>query len=174
MSLQDIQNSIRNVPDFPKPGIQFKDITTAVKQPKILKEILETIAAQFKSQKIDYVVGIESRGFIFGTALAYLLGCGFVPVRKPGKLPADVISQEYALEYGTDKIEMHKDALHTGDRVLVVDDLLATGGTAAAAAKLINQTGAEIIAFAFVIELADLGGRQLLEDYAKVCSLVKY
>ena len=174
MSLQDIQNSIRNVPDFPKQGIQFKDITTAVKQPKILKEILETIAAQFKSQKIDYVVGIESRGFIFGTALAYLLGCGFVPVRKPGKLPADVISQEYALEYGTDKIEMHKDALHTGDRVLVVDDLLATGGTAAAAAKLINQTGAEIIAFAFVIELADLGGRELLEDYAKVYSVVKY
>ena len=174
MSLQDIHNSIRNVPDFPKQGIQFKDITTAVKQPKILKEILETIAAQFKSQKIDYVVGIESRGFIFGTALAYLLGCGFVPVRKPGKLPADVISQEYALEYGTDKIEMHKDALHTGDRVLVVDDLLATGGTAAAAAKLINQTGAEIIAFAFVIELADLGGRQLLEDCAKVYSLVKY
>ncbi|MEE6207204.1 MAG: adenine phosphoribosyltransferase [Alphaproteobacteria bacterium] len=174
MSLQDIQNSIRNIPNFPKPGIQFKDITTAVKQPAILKEILDTIAAQFKSQKIDYVVGIESRGFIFGTALAYLLGCGFVPVRKPGKLPADVISQEYALEYGTDKIEMHKDALHKGDRVLIVDDLLATGGTAAAAAQLISQTGAEIVAFTFVIELADLGGRQLLENHAEVYSLIKY
>ena len=168
MSLQDIQNSIRNIPNFPKPGIHFKDITPAVKQPAVLKEILDTIAAQFKSQKIDYVVGIESRGFIFGTALAYLLGCGFVPVRKPGKLPAEVISQEYALEYGTDKIEMHKDALHKGDRVLIVDDLLATGGTAEATAQLISQTGAEVVAFTFVIELADLGGRQLFENHAQV------
>ena len=168
MSLQDIQNSIRNIPNFPKPGIQCKDITPAVKQPAVLKEILDTIAAQFKSQKIDYVVGIESRGFIFGTALAYLLGCGFVPVRKPGKLPAEVISQEYALEYGTDKIEMHKDALHKGDRVLIVDDLLATGGTAEATAQLISQTGAEVVAFTFVIELADLGGRQLFENHAQV------
>lgn len=173
-TLDIIKNSIRNVPDFPKPGIQFKDITTAIKQPEILKEILDMLAAHFKSQKIDYVIGIESRGFIFGTALAYLLNCGFVPVRKPGKLPAEVISQEYALEYGTDKIEMHKDALKKGDRVLIVDDLLATGGTAAAAAKLIDQTGAEIIAFTFVIELADLGGRQLLENHAEVYSLIKY
>lgn len=174
MSLADIQNSIRNVPDFPKPGIQFKDITTAIKRPEILKEILDTIAAHFKSQKIDYVVGIESRGFIFGTALAYLLDCGFVPIRKPGKLPAEVISQSYALEYGTDRIEIHKDALKKGDRVLIVDDLLATGGTAAAAAALITRTGAEIAAFAFVIELADLGGKQVLEKYAEVCSLLQY
>ena len=153
MTIQSIKNSIRNVPDFPKQGIQFKDITTALKDAEILKEILDTCAQHYRDKKIDYVVGIESRGFIFGTALAYLLNCGFIPVRKPGKLPAKVISQEYELEYGTDRIEMHADALTKGDNVLIVDDLLATGGTAKAAADLVQKTGAKVVEFAFVIEI---------------------
>ena len=174
MSLENIRKSIRNIPDFPKKGIQFKDITTALKDAVILKEILDTCAAHYKNQKIDYVVGIESRGFIFGTALAYLLNCGFIPVRKPGKLPAKVITQEYELEYGTDRIEMHADALGKGDKVLIVDDLLATGGTAKAAADLVLQLNAEIVGFAFVIELNDLHGRERLSSVADVYSVVEY
>lgn len=174
MSLSDIKQSIRNVPDFPKKGIQFKDITTALKKPEIFKEILERLAEEYKGKKIDYVIGIESRGFIFGSALAYLLGCGFVPIRKKGKLPAEVLSQEYALEYGTDRVEIHKDALKSGDNVLIVDDLLATGGTVEASVKLVQQTGAKIEGFAFVIDLVDLGGRALLEKVAPVFSLIEY
>lgn len=174
MRLQDIKNSIRNIPDYPKPGIQFKDITTAIKQPQILKEILDMTAEHYKGQQIDYVVGIEARGFVFGAALAYVLGCGFVPTRKSGKLPADVFVQEYSLEYGTDKIEIHKDALKKGDNVLIVDDLLATGGTALAASELVKQTGATIAGFAFVIELCALNGRPALEKTAEVFSLVQY
>lgn len=174
MSIQEIKNSIRNIPDFPKKGIQFKDITTALKNPQILKEILDICADHYKGQKIDYVVGIESRGFIFGTALAYLLNCGFIPVRKPGKLPAEVIAQEYALEYGTDRIEMHADSLGKGDRVLIVDDLLATGGTAEAAASLVKKSGAEIEGFAFVIELKDLHGRDKLSVLSDVYAVVQY
>ncbi len=174
MTIQSIKNSIRNVPDFPKKGIQFKDITTALKDAEILKEILDTCAQHYRDKKIDYVVGIESRGFIFGTALAYLLNCGFIPVRKPGKLPAKVISQEYELEYGTDRIEMHADALTKGDNVLIVDDLLATGGTAKAAADLVQKTGAKVVEFAFVIELNDLHGRDKLTPIADVYSLVQY
>ncbi|MCQ2735021.1 MAG: adenine phosphoribosyltransferase [Alphaproteobacteria bacterium] len=174
MSLQDIKNSIRNVPDFPKQGIQFKDITTAIKQPKILKETLEMMAEHYKNQQIDYVVGVESRGFIFGAALAYMLGCGFIPVRKKGKLPAEVLSQEYSLEYGTDKIEIHKDALNKGDKVLMVDDLLATGGTTQATVELIKKTSADIIGFAFMIELDDLNGRAILNKTAEVFSLIHY
>lgn len=174
MTVQSIKNSIRNVPDFPKQGIQFKDITTALKDAEILKEILDTCAQHYHDKKIDYVVGIESRGFIFGTALAYLLNCGFIPVRKPGKLPAKVISQEYELEYGTDRIEMHADALTKGDNVLIVDDLLATGGTAKAAADLVQKTGANVVEFAFVIELNDLHGRDKLTPIADVYSVVQY
>ncbi len=174
MTIQSIKNSIRNVPDFPKQGIQFKDITTALKDAEILKEILDTCAQHYRDKKIDYVVGIESRGFIFGTALAYLLNCGFIPVRKPGKLPAKVISQEYELEYGTDRIEMHADALTKGDNVLIVDDLLATGGTAKAAADLVQKTGANVVEFAFVIELNDLHGRDKLTPIADVYSVVEY
>lgn len=174
MTIQSIKNSIRNVPDFPKQGIQFKDITTALKDAEILKEILDTCAQHYRDKKIDYVVGIESRGFIFGTALAYLLNCGFIPVRKPGKLPAKVISQKYELEYGTDRIEMHADALTKGDNVLIVDDLLATGGTAKAAADLVQKTGAKVVEFAFVIELNDLHGRDKLTPIADVYSLVQY
>jgi len=174
MTIQQIKDSIRNIPDFPKKGIQFKDITTALKNPTILKEILDTCANYYKNDKIDYVVGIESRGFIFGTALAYLLDCGFIPVRKPGKLPAEIISQEYELEYGTDRIEIHADALNKGDKVLIVDDLLATGGTAKAAAELVQKLEAEIAGFAFVIELNDLHGRDKLSSIADVYSVVKY
>ncbi|MBR3676252.1 MAG: adenine phosphoribosyltransferase [Alphaproteobacteria bacterium] len=174
MSLSDIKNSIRNIPNHPKPGIQFKDITTAMKQPNVMREIIDMLAAHFAEAKIDYVVGIEARGFIFGAALAYKLGCGFVPVRKPGKLPAKTIAEEYALEYGTDKLEIHQDALQKGDRVLIVDDLIAIGGTAEAAAKLVQKLGAEIVAFAFVIELLELDGRAKLEPVAEVYSLVQY
>lgn len=174
MTLNEIKNAIRNVPDFPKPGIQFKDITTALKQPEIFHQILDLIAEKYRHTKIDYIVGIESRGFIFGAPLAYILGCGFIPIRKPGKLPAETISQEYALEYGTDKIEMHKDALKKGDTVLIIDDLIATAGTAEATAKLITQTGAKIIGFTFAIELSSLQGRKNLEKYAPVFSLIQY
>ena len=174
MTIQDIKNSIRNVPDFPKSGIQFKDITTAIKQPQILQEIITTIAAQYQNQHIDYVVGIESRGFIFGAALAYALKCGFVPIRKPNKLPAQTISQEYALEYGTDKLEIHTDAFTEASKVLIIDDLLATGGTAAAAAKLVQRLHANIVGFAFIIELTALQGSKSLQQYADVYSLLKY
>lgn len=174
MSLADIKNSIRNIPDYPKAGIQFKDITTAMKQPQIFQEIIDEFANRFATQKIDYIVGIEARGFIFGAALAYKLGCGFIPVRKPHKLPAETISEEYALEYGTDTLEIHKDALGKGDRVVIVDDLIAIGGTAEAAAKLVQKLGGEIAAFAFVIELVELGGRDKLKNIADVYSLIKF
>lgn len=174
MSLQNIKNSIRNIPDFPQKGIQFKDITTALKNAEILREILNICAQHYKNKKINYIIGIESRGFIFGTALAYILGCGFIPVRKPGKLPAEVISQEYDLEYGTDRIEIHADALNKGDNVLIVDDLLATGGTAKAAADLVQKLEARIAGFAFVIELNDLHGRDKLQSIADVYSVVQY
>ncbi len=174
MSLSDIANSVRNIPDYPKPGIQFKDITTSMKNPAIFKEITDLMTAHFADRKIDYVVGIDARGFIFGATLAYKLGCGFVPVRKPGKLPADTIAEEYELEYGTDRLEIHKDALKKGDRVLIVDDLIAVGGTAEAAAKLAQRLGAEIAAFAFVVELTELDGRAKLQDIAEVYSLIQF
>ena len=174
MTLETIKNSIRNIPDYPKKGIQFKDITTALQNPEIFKETIGLLAEHYKNEQIDYVIGIESRGFIFASALAYILGCGFVPIRKSGKLPAEVISQEYELEYGTDKIEIHKDSLKKDSRVLIIDDLLATGGTTLAAAELVNKTGATITGFAFMIELKDLGAREKLEEYAKVFSLIEY
>ncbi len=171
--MDDIKKMIRDVPDFPKEGIIFRDITTAVKDAKTMQKIVDLMADEYKNEKIDYVAGIESRGFIFGMPIAYKLGCGFIPIRKPGKLPAETISQEYSLEYGTDKIEMHKDALKKGDRVLIVDDLLATGGTAAAAVKLV-QSVADVVGIAFVIELSDLEGRKKLPENTKVTSLVTY
>lgn len=172
-NIEKIKSMIRNVPDFPKKGIMFRDITTALKDAQTLKLTVDEIYEAFKDEKIDYVAGIESRGFIYGMPLAYKLNCGFIPIRKPKKLPCEVISQEYELEYGTDKIEMHKDALKKGDRVLVVDDLLATGGTAEAAIKLVSQV-AEPVGIAFVIELEDLDGRKKLPKDIKVVSLVKY
>ncbi len=164
---------IRNVPDFPKKGIQFKDITTLVKDPKGLQNAIDDLASAFKGKKVSKVVGIESRGFIFGTGIALKLGVGFVPIRKPGKLPAKTVSMEYSLEYGTDKIEMHEDAITKGEKVLVIDDLLATGGTLKAAAKLVEKLGGVVVGIGCVIELTEsLHGRDLLKGY-DVVSLVK-
>ena len=168
-----VESKVRDIVDFPKKGIVFRDITTAVKDPKALKFMVDFLTEQYENKKIDYVVGIESRGFIFGAPLAYNLGAGFVVVRKPGKLPADVVSQEYSLEYGTDKIEMHADAIEEGKNVLVVDDLLATGGTVDAACKLLKKVGANIVGAAFIIELSDLKGREKLEG-VDVVSMIQY
>ena len=170
---EKIKSMIREIPDFPKKGILFRDITTALKDAQTLKITVDELYDIFKDEKIDYIAGIESRGFIYGMPLAYKLNCGFIPIRKPNKLPAEVISQEYELEYGTDKIEIHKDALKEGDRVLIVDDLLATGGTAQAAAKLVSSV-ATTVGMAFIIELEDLQGRKKLPQDIKVISLVKY
>lgn len=168
-----IKNAIRDVPDFPKKGILFRDITTAIKDKDVMKRMIDEIVDAFKDEKIDYVAGIESRGFIFGMPVAYSLGCGFVPIRKPNKLPAETFSVEYQLEYGTDKIEMHKDAIERGKRVLIIDDLLATGGTAAAACELVKKAGV-LVGLAFVIELTDLKGREKLPKDVKILSLAKY
>ena len=170
----NVKNKIRAVKDFPKPGIIFRDITTALKEPDTLKEMVDYLCEQFKNEKIDYIAGIESRGFIFGMPMAYKLNAGFVPIRKPNKLPAETISQEYALEYGTDKIEIHTDAIEKGANVLVVDDLLATGGTAEAACELIKKTGGNLIGVAFLIELEALNGRAKFDKDLKVVSMLKY
>ncbi len=168
-----VESKVRNIVDFPKKGIIFRDITTAVKDPKALKFMIDFLTEQYQDKKIDYVAGIESRGFIFGAPLAYNLNAGFVVIRKPGKLPAKVISQEYQLEYGTDKIEIHEDAIEKGANVLVIDDLLATGGTVDAACKLVKKCGANVVGAGFIIELSDLGGRQKLEGI-DVTSMIQY
>jgi len=170
---EDLKQFIRDVPDFPKKGIVFKDITTLLKDPAALKITIERLYAEVKDLRINKVVGIESRGFIFGGMLAERLNAGFIPVRKPGKLPADVLKQSYELEYGTDTIEIHKDAISKGDRVLLHDDLLATGGTAAAACNLIEQMGGEVVLISFIIELDFLCGRDKLKGY-KIHSLLNY
>ncbi len=171
---ETVKESIRTVNDFPKKGIIFRDITTAIRDKKILPLIVDYLCDKFKDEKIDYIAGIESRGFIFGMPMAYKLGCGFVPVRKPNKLPAETISQEYELEYGTDKIEIHKDAFGQGDNVLIIDDLLATGGTAEAAAKLVKKSGANLVGMGFLIELEALNGREKLKNDGKIVSMLKY
>ncbi len=168
-----IKDAIRDVPDFPKKGILFRDITTAIKNPTVMKKMIDAIVDEFKDENIDYVAGIESRGFIFGMPVAYSLGVGFVPIRKPNKLPCETYSVEYELEYGTDRIEIHKDAIEKGKRVLVIDDLLATGGTAQAACKLVQKAGV-LAGVAFVIELKDLNGREKLPKDVKVLTLAKY
>jgi adenine phosphoribosyltransferase len=160
----DVKSLIREIPDFPKPGILFRDITTLLRDPEGLRYTIDTLTEKCTGFAPDYIVGMESRGFIFGAPLAYKLGAGFIPVRKPGKLPAAVHTVEYELEYGRDKLEMHQDALRPGSRVLIVDDLIATGGTAAATAKLVQQIGCELVGFGFIIELVDLNGRKLLPD----------
>ena len=169
-----LKDRIREVPDFPKPGILFKDITTLLKQPAALREAAEALAERFAGRDIDQVVGIEARGFIFAPLVAYRLNAGFVPVRKPGKLPAETASRTYDLEYGSDTLEMHVDGIAAGDRVALVDDLLATGGTAKAAAELIESVGGRIEAVGFVVELTYLEGRQRLEKYDMVESLIRY
>ena len=158
-------NLVRCIPDFPKPGIMFRDITTALKSPVGLRLAVDAMADALEGLDFDLVVGPESRGFIFGTPLAYRLGKGFVPARKAGKLPAAVIGREYDLEYGTAVIEMHEDAIAPGQRVVLVDDLLATGGTAKAVAELVAGMGAEVVGMVFLIELEGLKGRDLLEGY---------
>src|SRR5574344_1717476 len=174
--MQDIQeyvkSTIRSIPDFPKKGIIFRDITTAIKDKKAFKAIVDFFAQKFKDEKIDYVVGIESRGFIFGAALAIAIDAGFIVIRKPNKLPAATIEEEYTLEYGTDKIQMHVDAIEEGKRVVLVDDLLATGGTMAAACRLVKKVGAKIIASAFVIELSELNGKNAMPDDINVISMI--
>ncbi len=170
----DVKNKIRAINDFPKPGIIFRDITTALKDAETLKVIVDYLCDQFKDTKIDFIAGIESRGFILGMPMAYKMGIGFVPVRKPNKLPAATYSQEYELEYGTDKIEIHQDAFFEGANVLIVDDLLATGGTAEAACKLVKKAGANLVGTAFLIELEALKGRDKLTDSPKIVSMLKY
>lgn len=169
----DIKTLIRDIPDFPKPGIMFRDITTLLRDPQGLRYTVDTLADKCVPLAPDYIIGMESRGFIIGTPLAYQMNCGFIPVRKPGKLPAAVHTVEYALEYGTDQLEIHQDALHPGSRVLIVDDLIATGGTAVATAQLVQHVGCELVGFAFVVELRELGGRQKLPDVPAI-SLVEY
>ena len=173
MDIERIKKSIRNIPDFPKPGIQFKDITTLLQNNDAFEETIDFFYNAFKKKEIDVIVGIESRGFIFAAPLSLKLSCKFSLARKPGKLPSDIISEEYELEYGTDAIEMHKDAINDGDRVLIVDDLLATGGTAKASGSLVKKLGGKIVSYAFVIELVELNGIDLL-DTNPVFSIVKY
>jgi adenine phosphoribosyltransferase len=169
----DLKALIRDIPDFPKPGILFRDITTLLRDPAGLQYTIDTMAAQVNDLQPQYIVGMESRGFIFGAALAYKLGIGFIPVRKPGKLPAQVHTVEYALEYGTDKLQIHQDAVPSGARVVIVDDLIATGGTAVATAKLLHEIDAHLVGCAFVIELDALNGRSRLPD-VPINSLVHY
>jgi adenine phosphoribosyltransferase len=159
-----IKSRIRTVPDWPKKGIMFRDITTLLKDPVGLKLCIDDFVKRYRDMGIDVVVGIDSRGFILGGALAYLLGKGFVPVRKKGKLPARTVRQEYELEYGTDVVEMHEDAILKGQRILVIDDLIATGGTALAAAHLVRKLGGEVVEFGFIVDLPDLGGGRKLQD----------
>jgi adenine phosphoribosyltransferase len=171
----ELKSLIRDIPDFPQPGIIFRDITTLLNNPEGLRYTIDTLTEKCQEANLlpDHIVGMESRGFIFGVPLAYQLNCGFIPVRKSGKLPADVYEVEYELEYGTDKLEIHRDAFRSGDKVLIVDDLIATGGTAKATAKLLQQLGANVLGFAFVIELTALGGRKKLPELP-IINLVEY
>src|SRR5574344_709040 len=171
--IQSVKEKIRAVPDFPKEGILFRDITTALNDSETLKKMIDYMCEQVKDEKIDYIVGIESRGFIFGMPMAYKMNAGFVPIRKPNKLPAETIKETYDLEYGTDTIEVHADAFKKGARVLIVDDLLATGGTARAAGNLVKKAGAEVAGYSFLIELEALKGREKLND-AKVFTMLQY
>jgi adenine phosphoribosyltransferase len=171
--MEQFKRLIRNVPDFPKKGILFYDITTLLKNAKALREVMDLLAGKYTNQKIDLVLGVESRGFIFAPILAYQLGAGFVPVRKPGKLPAESLKVSYDLEYGKDALEIHKDAIQPQQRVLIVDDLLATGGTAAAVTQMVQQMGGQVVALAFLVELVFLNGRKKLSEF-EVFSLLQY
>jgi len=168
-----LKKLIREVPDFPKPGINFYDITTLLKDPNGLKLTIDALTDEYSSQKIHTVIGVESRGFIFGAPLAYQLGAGFVPVRKPKKLPAETVSVSYELEYGSDTLEIHKDAIGEGHKVLIVDDLLATGGTARAVVDLVEKLGGDIVGLSFIVELNFLNGRNKFNGY-DVRSLISY
>ncbi|MGA1840143.1 MAG: adenine phosphoribosyltransferase [bacterium] len=172
---QEIKKKIRTVPHWPKQGIMFRDITTLLKDSEGFNLTIDILVERYKDMKIDIVAGIESRGFITGSILAHRLGVGFVPIRKPGKLPAQTVSEEYELEYGKDKIEVHTDAIQKGDQVLLVDDLIATGGTALAACNLITKLGGEVVECSFIIDLIDIGGKKKLTNAGfKVFSLVEF
>jgi len=171
--MDNLKKMIREVPDFPKPGINFYDITTLLKEPEGLRLTVDALSSQFRDEKVDVVLGIEARGFIFAPALAYHLNAGFVPVRKPKKLPAETARVSYALEYGEDTLEIHRDAVTTGQRVIIADDLLATGGTARAAVDLVESLGGVVAGLVFVVELEFLPGRAKLAGY-DVRSLIKY
>lgn len=173
MANRDLAGLVRNIPDFPLPGIQFKDITTLLADGEAFRQVISSLAARYRDRGVEAVAGIESRGFIFSAPIAVELGVGLVPIRKPGKLPAETFQIEYDLEYGTNKLEIHRDAFAPGAKVLVVDDLLATGGTIAAATQLIEQVGGSVLELAFVIELTFLNGRQRLEPYP-IYSLIQY
>ena len=173
-SMQLVKEKIRSIKDFPIEGIIFRDITTAVKDKESLRAMIEFLTEKFINKNIDYVAVVESRGFIFGSALAYNINAGCILIRKPGKLPAETISEEYSLEYGTDKLEIHKDAIEPGKNVIIIDDLLATGGTVGAACRLLKKTGANVKAAAFIIELQDLKGREKLPKDVEVVSMIQY
>ncbi len=169
----DLKSKIRVIEGFPKEGISFKDITTLISDGEAFREAVNLMKKNLENKNIDYIVGPEARGFVFGSAVAYALNVGFIPVRKPGKLPGETVSFEYSLEYGTDKLEICKNILKSGDRVAIVDDLLATGGTINACAKLIESQGAEVVSMQFLIELTDLNGREKNKEY-QVDSILEY
>jgi adenine phosphoribosyltransferase len=171
--MQKLKAAIREIPDWPKKGILFYDVTTLLKDGVHFRDAIDAIIAPYRDQKIDIVAGVEARGFIFAPTVAYALGAGFVPVRKPGKLPAATYKASYELEYGTDCLEIHQDAIKPGDRVLIVDDLIATGGTARAVAQMVETMGATIAGLSFLVELEFLKGREKLAGY-NVCSILKY
>lgn len=159
----DLKDLIRTISDYPKPGIEFRDVTTLIADPVGLRASVDQLLRPFITAEIDFIAGIEARGFILGGAVAHELGRGFIPIRKKGKLPGNTIGQDYELEYGTDRIEIHDDAIKSGDKVLIIDDLIATGGTAEAAIELVRRAGGEVVAAAFIVDLPDLGGRAKLE-----------
>jgi adenine phosphoribosyltransferase len=171
--MKNLAGYIRNIPDFPVKGIQFKDITTLLKNGELFAEAVDYLYDPFREKEIDKIVAIEARGLIFGAALAYKLNVGFVPIRKPGKLPAEVVREEYELEYGKDSIEIHRDAIEPNEKILLVDDLLATGGTAAACCRLVEKLDGEIVGLSFLIELTELSGRKLLKGY-NIQSLINF
>ncbi|MBT3312459.1 MAG: adenine phosphoribosyltransferase [Desulfobacterales bacterium] len=169
----DIKEKIRTVPDWPIEGVMFRDITTLLQDPEVFRETVDLLYNRYKDMKIDKIVGIDARGFIHGAVLAYKLNVGFVPVRKKGKLPYKTISASYSLEYGTDSVEMHEDGIEQGENVLIVDDLIATGGTISAAIKLVEQLGGNILECAFLVELPDLGGREKIKGH-KIFALTEF
>jgi adenine phosphoribosyltransferase len=169
----DLKSSIRTVPNFPVANIMFRDITTLMKDPKAFQEANDRFYNRYKDQQIDKIVGIDARGFVFGAILAYRLNIGFVPVRKKGKLPYKTLSEKYSLEYGTAEVEIHEDAIKKGERVIIMDDLIATGGTVSAAINLVEKLGGQVVECAFVVELPELGGKELIKNH-KVFSLIEF
>ena len=173
MDIEHIKKRIRNVPDFPKPGIQFKDITPLLQDSELFNQVISIFYERYKEKNIEVIVGIESRGFIFAAPLALKLNCAFVLARKGGKLPSDTVEAHFDLEYGVDSIEIHKDAINQGDRILIVDDLIATGGTAKATGALVKRLGGQIVSFSFLIELIGLGGANIIENDS-IFSIIQY